>query len=178
MKRLTKPPRAVIAAAAILGAAAMPAYGDSFTQWAPVIRVTPIYTHVSEPGQQCWTERITTNEYVDARGVPLGAVVGGITGGVIDDQVGSGYGRDAATAAGAVTGAAIGSAIDRERAGIHVAPVTREVERCRAVDLGSDVVQGYEVTYRYQNRDFTTRMAYDPGTRVQVRVDVEPSVVQ
>ncbi|HEX6136750.1 MAG TPA: hypothetical protein VF059_03780 [Casimicrobiaceae bacterium] len=66
----------------------------------------------------------------------------------------------------------IGDAIDRERAGIEVAPVTREAERCRTVDVGSDVVEGYDVTYRYQNRDFTTRMAYDPGDRVQVRIDV------
>lgn len=178
MQRQTRQRRAMVAAAAILGAAALPAYADSFTQWAPVVSVTPIYTHVSEPQQQCWIERVTTNEYVDARGVPLGTIVGGITGGVIGNQVGSGHGRDAATVAGAVTGAAIGNAIDRERAGITVAPVTRDVERCRTVDVGSDVVQGYDVTYRYQNREFTTRMAYDPGSRVQVRVDVAPTVVQ
>jgi uncharacterized protein YcfJ len=168
--------RGVLAIATLLGAAALPAHADSFSEWAPVIRVTPVYTHVSEPRQQCWVERVTQNEYVDARGVPLGAIVGGITGGVIGNQIGAGNGRDAATIGGAVAGAAIGDAIDRERAGIEVMPVTREVERCRTVEVGNDVVEGYDVTYRYRNRDFTTRMAYDPGQRVQVNVDVQPAV--
>ena len=175
MQRTTRRRRA-LAVAALFGAAALPAHADSFSEWAPVVRVTPIYTHVSEPRQQCWVERVTTNEYVDARGVPLGAVVGGITGGVIGSQVGAGYGRDAATIGGAIAGAAIGDAIDRERAGIQVMPVTRDVEHCRTVDVGNDVIQGYDVTYRYRNRDFTTRMAYDPGQRVQVNVDVQPTM--
>lgn len=64
--------------------------------------------------------------------------------------------------------------LDLDRAGITVAPVTRDVERCRTVDVGNYIVNGYDVTYRYRNRDFTIRMAYDPGDRVQVRVDVEP----
>ena len=64
--------------------------------------------------------------------------------------------------------------LDGERAGITIAPVTRDVERCRTVDTGRDVLDGYDVTYRYQNRDFTTRLAYHPGDRVQVRVDVTP----
>ena len=168
--------RGAFAIATLLGAAALPAYADSFSEWAPVVRVTPVYAHVSDPRQQCWVERVTQNEYVDARGVPLGAIVGGITGGVIGNQIGGGNGRDAAAIGGAVAGAAIGDAIDRERAGIDVMPVTREVERCRTVDVGNDVVQGYDVTYRYRNRDFTTRMAYDPGQRVQVNVDVQPAV--
>ena len=173
MKTISRHWVAPAAAALALGTVASPALGDSFTQWAPVIRATPIYARVSEPQRQCWTEQVTRNEYVDRRGIPLGAVVGGITGGVIGNQIGSGSGRDVATVGGAIAGAVIGDAVDRERAGIEVAPVTREVERCRTVDVGSDVIEGYEVTYRYQNRDFTTRMTYDPGDRVEVRVDVD-----
>ena len=52
--------------------------------------------------------------------------------------------------------------------------MTREVQRCRIVDTRRDVLEGYDVTYRYQNRDFTTRLAYDPGDRLQLRVDVAP----
>ena len=94
---------------------------------------------------------------------------------VIGNPIGAGNGRDAATSGGAVTGAAIGDAIDRERAGIEVMPVTREVERCRTVNVDDDVIAGYDVTYRYRDRDFTTRMAYDPGQRVRVNVDVQPT---
>ena len=164
--------RSSLAAAVALCAIALPAHGDSFTQWAPVMRVTPVYAHVSDPREQCWTERVTTDEYVDRNGVPLGAIVGGITGGVLGNQIGSG--RDVATVGGALAGAAIGNSFDRERAGIEIAPVTRDVERCRSVDVGRDALDGYDVTYRYQNRDITTRLPYDPGPRLQVRVDVAP----
>ena len=120
--------RSLVACAAIvLGGTAVAAHAQSFMQWAPVVRATPIYTHVSEPQQQCWTERVTTDEYVHG--------------------------------------------VSR----ITLQPVTRDVQRCRTVETGRDVVDGYEVTYRYQNRDFTTRLAYDPGDRIQVRVDVEPT---
>jgi len=163
----------LIAATAIACAAAAPANADSFTQWAQVVRATPVYVRVSDPRPECWTERVTTEEYVDRNGVPLGAIVGGITGGVIGNQVGGGRGRDAATIGGAVAGAAIGNTIDRERAGITTTPVVRDIEHCRTVDAGRNVLDGYDVTYRYQNRDMTTRLPYDPGDRLQVRVDVE-----
>ena len=39
-----------------------------------------------------------------------------------------------------------------------------------------DEVTGYNVAYRYQGRDYTARMAYDPGATmaVQVNLAVEP----
>ena len=122
--------RSLVACAAIaLGSTAIAGHAQSFMQWAPVIRATPVYTHVSEPQQQCWTERVTTtDEYVDHYGASR----------------------------------------------IAMQPVTRDVQRCRTVETGRDVVDGYDVTYRYQNRDFTTRLANDPGDRIQVRVDVAP----
>ena len=122
--------RLLVACAALaLSGTAVAADAQSFTQWAPVIRATPVYTHVSEPQQQCWTERVTTtDQYVDRYGT--------------------------------------------SRITMH--PITHDVQRCRTVDTGRDILDGYDVTYRYQNRDFTTRLAYNPGDRIQVRVDVEP----
>lgn len=173
MKRISTSRRVAAATTLALAAFASAAYGDSFLQWAPVVRTTPVYSHTTQPQQQCWVESVTMDEYVDRNGVPLGAVAGGITGGVVGNELGT-RNRDLGTAVGAISGAAIGAAIDRERAGITIAPVTRDVERCRMVDVGRDVLQGYDVTYRFQDRDFTTRLTYDPGTRVQVRVDVAP----
>jgi uncharacterized protein YcfJ len=169
-------PQALAVGAIAVGVSAASAHAESFMQWASVVRTTPIYVHLSEPRQQCWTERVTSDEYVDRNGIPLGAIVGGITGGVIGNQIGSGSGRDVATVGGAIAGAALGNALDWERAGITLAPVTRDVERCRTVDVGRDVLDGYDVTYRYLNRDFTTRLPYDPGERLQLRVAVEPQV--
>lgn len=35
-------------------------------------------------------------------------------------------------------------------------------------------IDGYLVTYRYNGRVQHTQMAYDPGTRMRVRVSVDP----
>ena len=48
-------------------------------------------------------------------------------------------------------------------------------ERCRTVTnwRDTDRVLGYEVTYRYGGREYTTRMDHDPGDRLRVRVNTD-----
>jgi len=154
--------------------AATPASAETFTQWAPVVRATPVYVHVSEPRQQCWTERVTTSEYIDRNGVPLADITDGITGGTLN-RVPRGDNSPGSGTSVAITGSTLAASIDRARAGITVAPVTRDVERCRTIDAGRDVLDGYDVTYRYQDRDLTTRLPYPPGDRIPLRVAVEPA---
>jgi uncharacterized protein YcfJ len=55
-----------------------------------------------------------------------------------------------------------------------VVPVRRDVQRCRTVQSATDTIQGYDVRYRYHGREYTTRMAYDPGDRIPVDVSVQP----
>jgi len=55
-----------------------------------------------------------------------------------------------------------------------VVPVTRDIQNCRTVESTTDVVQGYDVRYRYQGRDYTTRTLTDPGDRIPVDVSVVP----
>ena len=57
-----------------------------------------------------------------------------------------------------------------------VVPVTRDIQRCRTVESYTDVVQSYDVRYRYNGREYTTRMATDPGDRIRVDVNVAPGV--
>lgn len=79
---------------------------SDFTEIAPVISVVPLYSRVTEPRQECWTEYAPATEQQEhSYG---GAIVGGIAGGVVGNQIGRGSGRTAATAAGAATGAMIG----------------------------------------------------------------------
>lgn len=40
----------------------------------------------------------------------------------------------------------------------------------------TDRVLGYEVTYRYGGREYTTRMDHDPGDRMRVRVNHDYSI--
>ena len=53
-----------------------------------------------------------------------------------------------------------------------VVPVTRDIQNCRTVDSYSDVVQGYDVRYRYQGREYVTRTLTDPGDRIPVDVSI------
>src|SRR5262249_8992492 len=56
--------------------------------------------------------------------------------------------------------------------------VNQPSERCRTTTAyrDSDRIMGYEVTYRYGGREYTTRMDHDPGQRLRVRVDTHYSI--
>jgi uncharacterized protein YcfJ len=103
-----------------------------------------------------------------------GAAVGGAAGAILGNQVGSGSGRTAATGAGAVAGAVVG---DRVATGNTQYGQGQPVQRCRTVDAGGrDVIRGYNVVYRYNGRDISTTMPYDPGNSVRVSVGVIDSI--
>jgi len=103
-------------------------------------------------------------------GSVTGAVVGGAAGAIVGNQVGSGSGRTAATGAGAVAGAVAG---DRIGSGNTERDQGQPVQHCRTVDVGErKIIRGYNVVYRYNGRDATTTMPYDPGNTVRVSVGV------
>ena len=49
--------------------------------------------------------------------------------------------------------------------------------RCRVVNSGYDErrIVGYDVEYRYRGEVFFSRLGYDPGEKLRVRVSVEPA---
>ena len=129
---------------------------------------------------------------VGDRTIGAGTVLGAIIGGVVGHQFGgSSGGRDVGTGVGVVIGGLVGNQIENSppytasapgyapqaqgSARVDYVPETRTVQRCRTVYDTRDEVTGYNVAYRYQGRDYTTRMAYDPGStmRVQVNLSVE-----
>ena len=123
------------------------------------------------------------------RTVGAGTIIGAIIGGVVGHQFGnSSGGRDRGTAAGAIVGGLVGNQIENSApstasaqsasgpARVDYVPETRTVQRCRTVYDGRDEIVGYNVAYRYQGRDYTTRMAYDPGPTMNVRVNLAPDV--
>ena len=126
---------------------------------------------------------------VGERTIGAGTVIGAIIGGVVGHQFGnSSGGRDVGTGVGVVLGGLVGNQIENSPpAGaapayatgptrVDYVPETRTVQRCRTVYDSRDEVTGYNVAYRYQGRDYTTRMAYDPGTTMTVRVNLAPDV--
>lgn len=103
----------------------------------------------------------------DSNRSATGAVVGGVAGAVLGSQVGGGTGNKAATAVGGIAGAIIG-----DRVANPDQPRTEQVERCREVQTSREVIKGYNVTYRYNGRDVTTTLPYQPGSTIKVGVGV------
>jgi len=168
----------------IVALASVPAHAERYARqgavydYAQVLSAEPIVRRVTvtTPVRECWQE---DREYAVDRGAPGsagGSIVGAIIGGVIGHQIGSGHGNDAATAAGAVIGAAIGSGANRERT-VQREVYTRPVERCQTnyTSRQEERIDGYNVTYRYHGQKYATRMPYDPGERLRIRVDVRPA---
>jgi uncharacterized protein YcfJ len=126
------------------------------------------------------------------RSVGAGTVIGAIIGGVVGHQLGnSSRGRDHGTVAGVIGGGIIGNLIenapsanaapgtvnyDPQPARVDYTPETRTVQRCQTVQDSREQVTGYNVTYRYNGRDYQTRMAYDPGQTINVRVNLAPEI--
>jgi uncharacterized protein YcfJ len=54
---------------------------------------------------------------------------------------------------------------------------SRPVERCetRYRSHREERIDGYNVLYRYKGQKYSTRMPYDPGYRIKVRVDIRPA---
>lgn len=141
-----------------------------FYDQARVVSSTPIYEEFNEPRNECWTEQVSHEAPRDRS--YGGAILGGIVGGILGNQVGKGTGKTVATAVGAATGAMVGDNADNRgrAAGTHMQ--TQEVERCRSVDNWSRRVAGYEVVYRFQGRNYSTVLPYDPGNSLRLKVNV------
>lgn len=163
----------IMLAAVSSGSAVAADYVDT----AKVISSRAVFERVSEPKQECWNETVNSTGTVTQSGSGEhsigGALLGGLIGGVVGSQVGQGHGNTAATGAGAIAGAIIGDHVANQNAQQTVqVPQTREEQHCRQVENYRDVIRGYDVTYRYNGREISTRMPYQPGTTVRVGVSV------
>jgi uncharacterized protein YcfJ len=195
-----------ISAAVISMVAAAGAMAQAYSDVAQVVSAQPIYERVSTPRQECVNETVTVDRrspsvYQNAnyvapapapsgeRTVGAGTVIGAIIGGVVGHQFGnSSRGRDHGTVAGVVAGGVLGNVIensqpsapagnyDPQPARVDYAPETRTVQRCQTVNDTREQISGYNVTYRYNGRDYQTRMAYDPGPSLNVRVNLAPEI--
>lgn len=143
--------------------------GDGFTARAQVLASTPLYETINEPRRECWTETVgyETQSYRESNNAG-GAILGAIAGGLIGSTVGKGNGKVAAAAVGAATGAVVG---DRwNDGGSRYESRPQQVERCRTHDDYRQVINGYDVRYRFQGREYSTRLPYDPGKWLTLNV--------
>ena len=145
--------------------------------YADVLRVDPIYqtTVIREPREECYEQPTVYRER--SGGDPSGGtVIGAIIGGVIGNQVGKGNGRKAATVAGAVIGGAVGHDVDKNNGSQPGREYRGTRQECRIVDVEREQreIAGYDVEYRYRGEMFMSRLSYDPGQRLRIRVAVTP----
>jgi len=165
----------IMTALALTGAIATPAMADdTYYDTARVLSAVPQTERVNMPRQECHTEYVQESARSDSRDIG-GSIIGGIAGGLLGSQIGKGKGRIAGAAVGAATGAIVGDRIDNSDRD-HDTYSTRPVDRCVMVDNWQTVTRGYLVTYRYNNRTYTTTMPNDPGDSISVRVAVVPEV--
>jgi uncharacterized protein YcfJ len=162
----------------VLGLAALPlVQAAEFEDFGRVVRVQPRMEQVRQPHQECRTEYVQApvQQYQQPRSAG-GSIVGGIAGALLGNQVGGGSGRVAATAAGAIAGAVVGDRVDNDGRNSNQPQQVQEqaVRACRTVDSVESRANGYEVTYDYRGRNYTSVMSRDPGQRVRLRVSVEP----
>ncbi len=141
-----------------------PGWSENVTYaFAEVLSADPVYRVVpGQPREECYEERVRGDS---SAGTVLGAVIGGALG----NQVGRGDGRRAATIAGAVVGGAVGNNMAQDGGQVQT--------RCRIIEAEPErrEVVGYDVQYRYQGEIFVSRLDYDPGSRLRVRVSVSPA---
>jgi uncharacterized protein YcfJ len=173
MKKQSVTLGAILLATAVAAQAGHP---QRFQDSAKVVSVEPVYrtVEITTPERHCWDQEV--ERYRPGQHSYVGTVVGGIIGGVVGHKVGrGGHGRDAATVAGALLGSAIGHDISHQNAGGYYA--TNTERRCEVTHKTTyeEELVGYDVTYRYQGRLFTTRTREHPGNRIPVKVDVRPA---
>lgn len=143
--------------------------GDGFTTRARVLASTPVYETVNEPRRECWTETVGHETRSTREGSSTGgAILGAIAGGLIGSTVGKGDGRVAAAAVGAATGAVVGDRWNDGSTRYESRP--QQVERCRTQDNFRQIVTGYDVRYRFQDREYSTYLPYDPGKWLTLNV--------
>ncbi len=149
--------------------------------WADVLRVDPVYDQEtpSAPQQECYEEQVPAQALADVPGNnkrTVASVFGAIIGGLLGNRVGNGNGRVAATAAGAVAGGVVGNnlaAASEQHAG-EPQYITQRHCRPTGAAATSRRVIAYEVEYRYRGDVYNSRLNYDPGDRMRVRVSVTP----
>jgi uncharacterized protein YcfJ len=163
----------------VFGICALPlaqAQAGDFEDFGRVTRVQPRVEQVRNPRQECRTDYVQVP--VQQQRTNGGTIVGGIAGALLGSQVGGGNGKVAAAAAGAIAGGLVGDHVENGNRVAANGVQEQAVQRCRTVDAVETRTNGYDVTYDYRGHTYSTVMNRDPGSRVRLRVSVEPDQYQ
>ena len=151
-----------IVGAAIAAAALASVPASAMDVLARVISSTPVVQQVAVPRQVCNNQTVMTQAPKSGAGALMGALAGGAAG----NAIGNGGGRAAATLIGLVGGAMIGDNIEGPNNQLQ------NVQQCTTQTYYENRASYYNVVYEYQDTQYTTQMANDPG--LYVRLNMTP----
>ena len=150
---------------------------NSYYTYGEVIAAEPIIRRTVEtiPHEECrpvHRQRVIRRNHHHNSALPT--LVGSLLGGLIGHQFGGGRGKKALTVAGALAGASIASNSAHRQEDRYTHHAVRQ--RCTVTEEVREVesIEGYLVTYRYQGREFTRTTVAHPGSRIRLRVKVNP----
>ena len=159
--------------------------------WADVLRVDPVYEEAAPaadqaatPPQPCYEEQVPVRtppsaQEDDSGKRTVGGVLGAIVGGILGNKIGKGDGRKVATVGGAAAGAVVGSKLAADSGKNREDPPAQKytiVRHCPGGESnGARRIAAYDVEYRYRGDVYTSRLSYDPGDRIRVKVNVTPA---
>ncbi len=136
-------------------------------QYADVLDVKPIMETVRTPREECRDEEVTRTKAVKDENRIAGTAIGAVIGGVLGNQVGGGSGKKVATVAGAAAGGYAGNQVQKNMQ--EGDTYTTVEKRCRTVVDKTEKVSGYEVRYRYKDKEDTIRLDHEPGNKIPVK---------
>ena len=143
-----------------LAALGLVAAGAGAQEVGRVISSTPVIQQVAVPRTYC-------NQPTYVAPPPTsgaGGLMGAIAGGAIGSTIGHGTGTAAAVLLGTIGGAIVGNNI--EAGGQR----PQAVQNCSTETTYENRAVGYNVTYEYAGREYSTQLPYDPGPTIQLQV--------
>ena len=136
-------------------------------QYADVLSVKPIKETIRTPREECRDEEVTHTRAVKDENRIAGTALGAVLGGVLGNQVGGGNGKKLATVAGAAAG---GYAGNKTQQHMQEGDTYTTVEkRCHTVTDKQEKISGYEVRYRYKDKEDVVHMDREPGDKIPVK---------
>jgi uncharacterized protein YcfJ len=152
----------------VLGAGAVTGY-KTLTKpaFADVVATKEVLETVVTPHEKCEDVQVQHQAPVKDEHRIAGTVAGGLAGGLLGSAIGGGKGKTLATVAGAAAGGYAGNRVQKNMQEKDV--VTTTEHRCKTVNEKSQKVVGYNVTYRLDGKEGTTRMSFKPGPTLPVK---------
>jgi len=153
---------------------------NKHTDYATVVSADPVYRTIEHrvPRESCWTETVEVRDRQRHAKSTTPALIGGLIGGAIGHELGRGKdNKKIGAVVGSILGMSVGNDIRRNKHHNRGDRIRfEEIERCEVSHTieTEEILQGYDVSYKYRGQHYETFMNEHPGRRIPVAVSVRP----